>query len=72
MNFIPVSSFEEQELQLRGSGYLFLEIKIEIEPGQTKPVVESNTTATVSCKPADQCTGSKEAHSLFISPLYLH
>lgn len=35
MNFIPVSSFEGQELQLSGSDYLFLEIKIEIEPGQT-------------------------------------
>lgn len=33
-------------LQLRGSDCLFLEVKIEIEPGQTKPIMESDTTAT--------------------------
>lgn len=56
MNFIPAGSFEGQELQLRRSDYLFLEIKIEVEPGQRKPVMQSNTTI-ISCKPADQCTG---------------
>lgn len=59
MNFISAGSCEGQELQLRGSDYLFLEIKIEIEPGQRKPLMLSSTTTIISCKPANQCTGSE-------------
>lgn len=63
MNFIPAGSFEGQELQLRRNDYLFLEIKIEVEPGQRKPVMQSNTTF-----PVNQLINvlvRKEAHSLF-------